>query len=155
MITKPKVQKIRVRKWLEPIGGGTQTFNRLENLPQKIAEEMSSRAALQSDEEALLANFRSEGEWCLLTTRRLVWLQDGALQTFFWNEIVGAQQPPEQSARLIRKELAQDQIVDLEVFAATGQKHVLRLGSGSPYFVVWSAILEFCNYTRRPDPIPL
>jgi len=155
MITKPKVQKIRVVKWLEGIGGGTASTNTLDRLPEASAKEIIARANLGDDEEPLLGNQRGYSEWCLLTSKRLIWSQDCAIHAIPWGEITLAQQPPEKAAKIIRGDLEKDQITDLEVFDATGTRHVLNLEAGAAYYIIWSAIIAFCNLSRRPDPIPL
>jgi hypothetical protein len=155
MITKPKVQKIRVRKWLEVVPGGMPTTNTLDKLEEAIAAEMLNAAGLASDDEPLLANYRSISEWCLLSTRRLVWLNQGLLSSLPWADITLAQQPPEKAAQIIRGELSKDNISELEIFDSAGSKHVVRIEAGEPYYIIWSAILAFSNLSRKPDLIPL
>ena len=155
MITKPKVQKIRIRKWLDGIGGGTPTFNVPARMPQLILTAIYGHASLQPDEEALLVNYRADSDWCLLTTKRFVWFQTAELHSLCWSEITGAQQPPQKAAQIIRGELRKDHITELEVFDALGRKSLLHLEPGKAYYIIWSAILAFCNYVRRPDPISL
>lgn len=155
MITKPKIQKLRVSKWLDNINGGTPTINRLDKIAEPIAHAITMRAMLDPDEEPLMASGRNDTEWCLLTTARLIWSQDEMIRSLPWRDISGAQQPPEQSAKIIRGEMEKDEISDLELFDASSQKYLLRLNPGSAYYIVWSAILAFCRYSRQPDPIPL
>jgi len=155
MITKPKVQKVRVRKWLEVIPGGLRTTNTLDKIEEPIATEIVRRVNLLDDEEALLVNYRSSSEFCLLTTKRLIWVHHGEFDSLTWREITLAQQPPAKAAQIIRGELRNDDITDLEVFDASGKKHVVQIEAGEPYYMIWSAILAFSNLSRKPDPIPL
>jgi hypothetical protein len=154
MITKPKVQKIRVGKWLEGIGGGTESTNTIDKIEASAADQILAKAGIGNDEEPILVNDR-DSEWCLLTTKRLIWFQEEVLRAIPWSEITLAQQPPEQAARIIRGELEKDQVTELEVFDTLGTKHLVTLEAGSPYYIIWSAILAFCNLSRKPDRIPL
>ena len=155
MITKPKAQKLRVRKWLNNINGGTPTINTTDKIAEPIAHAITMQVMLDPDEEPLIASGRNGTEWCLLTTARLIWFQDEMIRSLPWRNILGAQQPPKQAAKIIRGEMEKDQISDLEIFEASNQKHLIRLNPGSAYYITWSAILAFCRYSRRPDPIPL
>jgi hypothetical protein len=155
MITKPKIQKLRVRKWLEDINGGTPVVNTLDKIDESIANAITLLVPLGVGEEALLVSVSNSTQWCLLTTSRLIWLQDEMIHGLPWGEIAGAQQPPQQTAKMIRGELQKDQISDLELFDGSGQRYRIRLQPGSAYYIVWSAILAFCCYSRQPDPIPL
>lgn len=155
MITKPRVQKIRIRKWLEGIDAGTTSFGTPDKVAKPIADIVVRQTDLGADEEPLLVNYRSDSEWCLLTTKRLIWFQEGQLNSLAWHEITGAQQPPEKAAQIIREELGKDKITELEIFDATDRKCILQLEAGDPYYIIWSAILAFSKRTRKPDPIPL
>jgi hypothetical protein len=141
MIIKPNVQKLRVRKWLDDIDGGTPTINTLDKIAKPIAHAITTRAMLRHDEEPLIVSGRDSTDWCLLTTARLIWSQDEVIRSLPWRDISGAQQPPEQTAKIIRGEMEKDQISDLELFDASNQRYLLRLNSGSAYYIVWSAIL--------------
>jgi hypothetical protein len=155
MITKPKVQKIRVRKWLEAVRGGMVTTNTLDNFDEPIVEEILGGAALLEGEEALLANYRGSSGWCLLTTKRLIWSAQGSLSSLLWGDIALGWQPPEKSAQIVRGELSKNDISDLEVFDASGRRHVIQVEPGEPYYMIWSAILAFSSNSKKPDPIPL
>jgi hypothetical protein len=154
MITKPKVQKIRVGKWLE----GEQlptTLNRLENFEEPVRMEILRKAGLGPEEESLLVNYQGKHRWCLLTSQRLIWVEQSLLKSLLWKDITLAQQPPMKAAQIIREELAKDDITELEVFDREDHKYSIELEAGKPYYIVWSAILAFCNLSRPPDPIPL
>jgi hypothetical protein len=155
MITKIKVQKRKLDKLLESYAGGTATTNKPSNLSREISGEVIGSSSPDSDEEALLVSFRTSAEWCLLTSKRLVWFQENRLYSLPWMAVVCAQQPPAQSAKVIKGELRGDQVTDLEIYDSAERKYVLRLEPGSSYYIVWSAILDFCNYIRQPDPIVL
>ncbi len=120
-----------------------------------LLTEIHEHAVLGPNEDMLLVSYRRTSQWCLLTTQRLIWFQERAAHSLAWKEIVGAQQPPEQAAPIIRQELPKDEISDLEVFDAEGRRHTLTLKEGEAYYVIWSAILVFCNYVRRVDPVDL
>jgi hypothetical protein len=100
MITKAKVQKLRAKKWLDDINGGSPTINTLDKIAEPIAYAVTTQVTLWQDEEALLVSGRSSTEWCLLTTARLIWLQDETIHRLPWSDIAGAQQPPEQAAKI-------------------------------------------------------
>ena len=155
MITKPGVQKARVRKWLEAIPGGLSATNLPEKLEAPIATEILKEAGLREGEEALVVNYRGASGWCLLTTKRLIWLNQGLVDSLPWEEITLAQQPPEKAARITREQLSKGDITELEVFDASGGRNVIHIEAGEPYYIVWSAILAFSNLSRKPDPIPL
>lgn len=154
MISKLKVQKRKLDKLLG-YGGGTATTNTPPRIANDISGKLIERANLEDGDEALLITYRSDSEWFLLTSKRMIWLQDEELHRLAWHEIVGAQQPPTQSARIIKGELRSDEVPDLEIFEASGRKHILHLEPGDAYYIVWSSILYLCNYIRRPDPIQL
>lgn len=151
---KKKAQKRRIQKLLEGSESWTSTTKSLDRLPESIAGRIRDAVTLASDEESLLASALDAERWCLLTTDRLVWLQEGMLRDLAWHDIRCAQQSPTQSARIIRGELQKNQISDLEIFDSRDTKYTFYL-EASGYYIVWSAILAFCNYTRRPDPIDL
>jgi hypothetical protein len=155
MITNPKVQKIRIKKWMADIGGKASTISALDRIAGPIADEVLERAAIASGEEPLLINYENSDAWCLLTTKRLVWRQDEAQHALPWVGIIGAQPPPGQSAAIIRGTLPKNQITDLEIFDESGRRYLLRLTPGEAYYVIWSAILAFCNYSIMPSPIPI
>lgn len=155
MITKPKVQKIRIRKWLQAVPGGLPNTNTLEGLGESVAARILEETNLREGEEALLVNHREASGWCLLTTKRLIWCNQGMVNYLPWEEITLVQQPPERAAQIIREELSKDDITELEVFDASGGKRVIEIEAGEPYYIMWSAILAFSKLSRKPDPIPL
>lgn len=155
MITKPKVQKIRVQKWLGAVPGGLPTTATLDKFEEQTATEILRKAGLRDGEEALLVNYQGSSGWTLLTTQRLVWFHQGVVSSLRWEEVTLAQQPPEKAAQIIREELSKDDITELEIFDASERKYTIKIEAGEPYYIIWSAILAFSNLSRKPDPIPL
>jgi hypothetical protein len=112
---KRKAQKRRIQKLLEGSEAWTSTTNSLDRLPEPIAGQIKEAVTLAADEESLLASTFDAERWCLLTTGRLLWFQEGMLRDLAWHDIRCAQQPPAQSAEIIRGELQKNQISNLEI----------------------------------------
>lgn len=155
MITNPAVRVRRIWKLLERSGGGTQRTNTLSSFSPAVVSELSTAAVLAGAEEGLLAFYQGSSRWLLLTTERLVWKQGEKQAQLDWAEIHGVQQPPGLSAQLIRGELSEEAIEELEVFDCKGGRHLLRLEPGKGYYLVWSAITAFCDFVRPPEPVEL
>jgi len=155
MITNKNVKKRRVKKLLERFGGGASGSATPDRFPEELPSDIHHRVSLRPGEESLIASFRDNTSWCLLTTERCLWFEDGKLRALPWLNIHGIQQPPALSARIIRGDQDKNTANELEIFDAEGSKHTLRIAPGRDYHLVWSAILVLGNITRQPDPINL
>ncbi len=76
-----------IQRLLRQAGGGTTRTNTPDRLPQQSRERMLLAAALEADEQGLLASFVDELHWCLLTTERLIWRNDPTLGSLVWSDI--------------------------------------------------------------------
>lgn len=151
MITKPTVRKRRIRKLIDRSGGGTESTNHPDDLKNSLGDEIANRFDSLPGEELLLASYRSDRNWCVVTTERLVWSTNGQAASRPWIEIHGVQQPPNTTAQVIRGEVDKQSVEELEVFDADGRKHVLRVEPGPGHALIWSAVTALCNLQREPE----
>jgi len=151
MTTKPTVRKRRIEKLLARSGGGTKWTNRLDELPHSARNEIRSRIELGDKEEFILSSYSGKGEWCALTTERLIWLTSGHLDGRPWEEVYGIQIPPGMVKAVVLEEAEKHSLENLEVFDQNEQRYIIRPESGKGYFIVLDAIASLCSSRRKPD----
>jgi hypothetical protein len=85
MITNPKAQKIRVKKWLAGAGGEIPTISALDKIAGPVVAGILERAAMAADEDPLLVSDGGGEGWFLLTTKRPDTIEGKPGQPQTWN----------------------------------------------------------------------
>lgn len=155
MTTSKKGQRRRIQKLMDRFEGGAEFVNTPEGLPEEMRRRIERSLALHPDEDVLLVGWTVAGSWCVLTSDRFAWLQDGQFQALRWTDVRAVQQPPAVSVKIIRGEMRKDAASILEVIDSDEQYHRITVMPGRSYYLLWNAILGLCNHTRLLDPIVL
>lgn len=151
MITKPRIRKRRIEKLLSRAGGGTKQTNRLDEISEVARREIRGLVHLGKNEEFLLSSYHSEGEWCTLTTERLIWATEGQMDSRPWEKVHGVQMPARLVKSVILDEIKKFSLEELEVFDEKEFRHIIHSEPGEGYYLVLSAITALCNPKREPE----
>src|SRR5262249_18341587 len=60
-------------------GGGGRQVRPFGELPPELQSQLAAAASLPGDELPIVVCYRNASSWVLLTTRRLIWAEDGRL----------------------------------------------------------------------------
>src|SRR5262249_61730625 len=81
-------------------GGGGRQVRPFGELPPELQSQLAAAASLPGDELPIVVCYRNASSWVLLTTRRLIWAEDGRLTALDSRDIADATGDPRALLRL-------------------------------------------------------
>lgn len=127
----------RVLRMFEKSGGNGEYTKPFSELTESIQEYLSSKLGIGEAETPILASYRDEYRWVVLTSERLVW-HDGEIQkSLMWAQIKNATIP--MSALAALKSSAKTENPVLEVTTDSGKVEIL-VEAGKPFSGFWNVL---------------
>ncbi len=119
-------------------GGEGHRTRLFDNLAAREQSTLLRAAQLEPGETAVVGHVADHSEWCMITTRRLIWKNkdgSGSVELAGIRRIVHDMVADIQNGRWDK-----NQWQDLRIEDETGQVATLMLEEGRPFFAVWNLL---------------
>ena len=124
-------------------GEFTMPFRELSDAAKN---EMEKQIQFQQDEIGVLAFYRSQELWALITTDRVIWKSGSHVNCLLWNEIKDASFPMSVKLALTpTTKLTNDR---LELTTMAGRVFEMRLEPGAPLIGIWNVLKTIATVDR-------
>lgn len=124
-------------------GEATRVF---DAFPPDVQTRLIDLADLREGEMPAVATYRSDTEWMLVTSDRVIWPDDGVLGSMSLTEV-------EDATVLTRDLLAagsKGKVEKVTVVTVDGRQVPVRVEAGRPLSGVWNAMKMVANWNRSP-----
>lgn len=139
MVTHEKMA-LRVNRALNIFlkrGGSGNYTKPYSDFAKDIQTAISRTANMESDEAPIIASYRDQKSWVLLTSKRLVWSEDGVSDSLPWEKIKNATIPVSALAALGSSAKKENAV--LEVVTDAGKIEVV-IEPGSAFSGFWNVL---------------
>lgn len=119
-------------------GGSGQYTHLFSELSIEVQSRISSGIKFSQDEKPVLACFKADNKWFLLTTERIAWVKDDKLSSIFNTDIqdVSVDLLLEQKRGVVNKK----DFTFLKIITRDNQKHLVELEPGNPHIGTWNVL---------------
>lgn len=113
-------------------GPQTRPFYKLPEMAQKC---MLDAVNLASAELPVLASFRSDAQWILITSERVIFVADGVERSLLWSEIDDVTIDPD-----FMRSAGGKTALRYLIIVCGGERVLVEIEPGPPFFGLWNVL---------------
>ncbi len=133
-------RKDRLLRVFERTGGPGSSTRSFDSLPEVAQERIRRGVETKEGEELILASYRDERHWVLLTSERLVATDSTVKTSLLWSEISDATVEVREVQASLASSKGKLSLRRLRVIRADGRALDLELEPGPSFIALWNVL---------------